>query len=223
MRKFSNMFVIFLIGVTIATLLSTVCIAQQNASDVQVTLKSKNMGVDPDWGGEKATIIITINKMGHLTYIEDYYGTDSDGQPKFYQGSRYETDMSDYTVTFDIHRPSSRRREYWSLIKSKVMLDNVVIYDPWINTSGTYKSFAGRAVWFNNSTIDIGKGRPYIQKKEPFDPTGDITEGQTSDTENVTDNSTDVIVPEKSPTIGIPLVIAILFSVRMFANKKYRR
>lgn len=226
MSKFSGMLTILLVSVAIAALLSMVGVAQQNTSDVQVTLKSKNWGPDPTWGGSRATITITTNKMGNLVYIEEYYSTGSDGQPKLYQGNRHEEVMKDYTVTFDVNRPNHKHNQYWSTIKALVRLDNVNVYEVWINTSGTYKSFTGRAIWQNNSVVDIGKGRPVVQKKEPFNPMGGVTATtQTNNTAsvNVVDNSTKIIVPEKSPMVEIPLAIAILFAVYIFSNKKNRK
>lgn len=222
MRKF---LAILLISAIYVALFSIVGIAEQNIGDVQVTLKSKNLGRDPAWGGDRATITITTNKIGNLIYVEEYYGTGSDGQPKFYQGGRYETAMNDYTVTFDMNRPNSKQKQYWSTIKSKVMLDKVLVYEVWINTSGTYKSFTGRTAWANNSAIDIGKGRPAIQKREPFNPTGEVTATiQTNNTENTTNNDTAVIVPEKSPMLEMPVVIAtILFAIYIFSTKKNRK
>jgi hypothetical protein len=223
MSRFSGILTTLLVSVAVAALLSTVGVAQQNTSDVQVTLKSKNWGPDPTWGGSRATITIATNKMGKLVYNEEYYGTDSDGQPKLYQGNRYETVMTDYTVTFDVMRPDHHRHQSWTMIKSLVMLDNVNVYEVWINTSGTYKSFTGRAIWQNNSVIDIGKGRPVVQKREPFNPMGGVTATtQTNNTAsvNTVDNSTKTIVPEKSPMVEIPLAIAILFTVYFFSNRK---
>jgi hypothetical protein len=223
MRKFSGILVMFLIGATYVILFSMVSVAQQNTDAIQVTLKSKNLGLDPVWGGDKATITLTINKMGNLTYIEEYYGMDSYGQPNLYQAGRHEAVMSDYTITFDMNRPNKKHGLYWSLIKSKVMLDKVTVYETWINTSGTYRSFTGRSAWFNNSTIDVGKGRPAIQKRESFDPTVANATSQINDTENVTDNSTKVIVPEKASMLEVPLIIAILFAVYVFSHRKNRK
>lgn len=222
MRKFSSVFAIFLISVTIVTLFSMICVADPNMNDIQVTLKSKNWGPDPTSGGSRATITITINKMGKMVYLEEYYGVDGSGQPKLYSGNRYETNMKDYIVSFDLNRPTSRRNQEWQTIKAKVLLDNVVVYEIPINTSGTYKSFVGRAIWLNSSDINIGKGRPVIQKKESFDPTGGVAGTQTNSTENVVNNGTNIIVP-KSPLLDIPVVIAILFAVYIcfrLENKK---
>lgn len=220
MRRFSSVFAIFLISVIIVTLFSMVGAAQINSGDIQVTLKSKNWGPDPTLGGSKATITITVNKMGKLVYLEEYYGVDGSGQPKLYSGSRYETNMSDYTVSFDLNRPTTRRQQDWQTIKAKVMLDNVVVYELPINTSGTYKSFTGKAVWFNNSVIDIGKGRPSIQKKDSFDPNQGVPGTQTNDTRNVVDNVTQTV--QKSPMLDMPVVIAILIAVFIcfHVNKK---
>ena len=220
--KFSSVLAIFLISVTVVTLFSMICVADLNMNDIQVTLKSKNWGPDPTLGGSRATITITINKMGKLVYLEEYYGVDGSGQPKLYSGSRYETNMSDYTVSFDLNRPTTRRQQDWQTIRAKVMLDGVVVYALPINTSGTYKSFTGRAVWFNNSDINIGNGRPVIQKKDSFDPTGGVAGAQTNSTVSVVDNSTKM----KSPALDVPVIIAILFAVYVcfrLENKKNRK
>ncbi len=189
-----------------------------DASDVQVILKSKNLGPNPSFGGNDANILITLNKMGKLVYIEEYYGTDFEGEPKFYSGNRKETVMQDYTVSFDLIRPGSKHDQYWSMIKSTIILDNVIIYDIWINTTGTYKSSPGRQTWFNNSTIDIGKGKPIIQKKEPFRPTVpvEILNNTSNDTVN---NGTDA---KESTMLEISTVIVTIFSVYMF-RKSYMK
>lgn len=206
---------IFSIGIAIVILLSVSSIAQTD--DVQVTLKSKNWGPDQNLGGSRATITITTNKIGNLTYVEEYYGTDSDGQPKFFSGNRHEEEMKNYATSFDLVRPKNNHLQAWSLIKSKVILDRVVAYEVWINTSGTYRSFTGRAAWFNNSSFDIGKGRPTIQKKEPFNP---MNTAAANDTENVTVNNVAIVETQKSPMLGTYTVIGIILSVYAFTRKK---
>lgn len=205
----------FLVGITIVTLFSMSSIAQsvaQSAEDVQVTLKSKNWGPDPNWGGSRATITITTNKIGSLAYVEEYYSVAADGQPKFFSGNRHEEEIKDYTTVFDIIRPKNNHYQDWSLIKSKVILDKIVVYEVWINTSGTYRSFVGRVAWVNNSTIDIGKGRPAIQNREPFNP---VNTAGINDTENVI-----VSVAKKSPMLDTYPAIGIMLSVYLFIRKK---
>lgn len=217
MKRFLTTFLVIIAIVISLSVSSTAQVNStgQSVSNIQVTLKSKNWGPDPTWGGSRATITLTTNKMGNLAYVEEYYSIDSYGQPNFFSGNRHEEEMKDYTVSFDIVRPKNNHKQDWSLIKSKVIIDRVVAYEVWINTSGTYKSFTGKAVWFNNSTIDIGKGRPNIQKKEPFNP---ISNAKIDETENITVDST--IATKKSPMPETYAVIGMLFSVYILTRKK---
>lgn len=228
MRKFSVM-TIFFVGIVILSLFSMVGgaqVTQPSTNEVQVTIKSKNWGPDPAWGGSRATITVTTNKIGNLVYVEEYYGVGSDGQPKFYSGNRYENAMKDYTVTFDLIRPDHDHRQAWSTIKAKVLLDKDIIYETWINTSGTYKSFVGRTAWYNDSAMQIGKGRPVVQKREQFDPMNTATAASTDGT-NVTENTgdninnnTDVVANEKSPAFEITIVIVALLSIYMLVIRR---
>lgn len=206
-----------LVSISIITLLSMVTTAQ-SPSDLQITLKSKNWGPDPSGEGSRATITISMNKMGSLVYVEEYFATDSSGQPKFFQGNRHEEEMKDYAVSFDLIRPKSHNKQYWSMIKSKILLNREIVYEVWINTSGTYKNFDGRTSWYNNSTVDIGKGRPDIQKKEPFNPTGSTK----SITEiNSTKNSiVEPVTTRESPAIGIYATIGAVLSVYIFSRRR---
>jgi len=214
---------IFLVGIAIVTLFAVIATAQSE-DEIQVTLKSKNLGPDPAWGGSRATITITTNKIGDLTYVEEYYGVGGDGKPKFFNGNRHEEVMKDYTTSFDLIRPDHDHKQSWSMIKSKVIFDKVMVYEVWINTSGTYRSFTGRAGWFNNSTIEIGKGRPTIQKKEPFDPMNNLAKVSESNVEdNLEDNSVNSdnsSTSVRSPMLEGYAIIGTVLFVYIFSRKK---
>lgn len=208
------------IGISIVTFLTMVTTAE-NPSDVQITLKSKNWGPDPSGEGSRATITISMNKMGTLVYVEEYYAKGADGNPKFFYSNRHEEEMKDYTTSFDLIRPKSHNKQYWSMIKSKILLNREIVYEVWINTSGTYKNFEGRTSWNNNSTVDIGKGRPTIQKKEPFNPSG-ITSSTTSSTSEMsnTENTTvEPVVTKPSPSVDIYVAIGTVLSVYFYHRR----
>ena len=204
-----------LVSISIITLLSVVTTAQ-SPSDLSITLKSKNWGPDPSGEGSRATITISMNKMGSLVYVEEYYATASDGQPKFFQGNRHEEDMKDYATSFDLIRPKSHNKQYWSMIKSKILLDREIVYEVWINTSGTYKNFDGKTSWYNNSTIDVGKGRPVVQKKEPFNPAGSTT----SIAEINSTATPEPVATKASPAIETYAVIGTVLSVYMYSRRR---
>jgi hypothetical protein len=202
-------------SISIFILLTMVSTAQ---SDVQITLKSKNWGPDPTTDGSRATITISMNKMGSLVYVEEYYANGADGQPKFFQSNRHEEEMKDYTVSFDLIRPKSHSKQYWSLIKSKILLNREIVYEVWINTSGTYRNYEGKTAWYNNSTIDIGKGRPVIQKKDPFNPTGTTTSvAEINSTKNATIDPT---ATKASPAIETYAAIGTVLSVYMYSRRR---
>jgi len=76
-----------LVSISIITLLSVVTTAQ-SPSDLSITLKSKTGVLTLQEKVAELTITISMNKMGSLVYVEEYYATASDGQPKFFQGNR---------------------------------------------------------------------------------------------------------------------------------------
>jgi len=102
------------------------------------------------------------------------------------------------------------------MIKSKILLDREIVYEVWINTSGTYKNFDGKTSWYNNSTIDVGKGRPVVQKKEPFNPAGSTT----SIAEINSTATPEPVATKASPAIETYAVIGTVLSVYMYSRRR---
>lgn len=218
MKKYLLLSIVFAIFVSIFSIEGIA----QNATDIQVTIKMRNLGFDPSSGGTKTNITITTNKIGNLVYVEDYYSSNSYGQPNFYSGNRYEVAMNGYIVSFDLKRPNNNHWQAWSLVKSKILLDGVIVYDTWTGTSGTYKSFGPDiSTNKNNSVASAGKMRSDQRLPEQFvDPVHD--DSNANDTNNVGNirpmyNITNLGgTTQKTPAIGIPVIIIVILSVYMF-------
>ena len=181
-------------------------------NDIQVTIKMRSMGSDPSTGGTKANITITTNLIGNLVYAEEYYSPGSSGVQNFCCGSRYESIMNDYTISFDLKRPNHDHWQKWSLVKSKVLIDGVIVYEAWTGTGGTYRSFSPETSSIkNNSATNTGT------ITEQY---GNIVseDNNTGAKKNIGDiiqiyNGTNVErTNEKIPMIGLSAIIIVILS-----------
>lgn len=214
MRKFLLAFF------TVAVLLSAN--GMTAVSDVQVILKSQNLGLDKNYGVYIVNITITMNKIGNLTYREYYYQTDfssgSAGQQTLFRTSSYDIPMKDYTASFVVNRPGLKsERDSWNSIKAIVLLDKNIVFEVLMpGQSGTYKSFVtGKMVFTNDSTIQVGKTRPTIEKKPPPSFVPPSTTVTINDTGNVDTENT----AKQSPMFETSVIIATIFSVYIFTRK----
>lgn len=221
MKKYLLFGIIFVIFVSIFSIEGIA----QDASDTQVTIKMRNLGNDPSSGGTIANITVIMNRTGKLAYVEEYY-SGSYAQPNFCCGSRYETVMNDYTVSFDLKRPDDNKNKLWIYVKSKVLLDGVVVYEEWTGTGGTYKSLLPEEPTNNNNSV-VPTVRIKPVNPRPTEQYVDTVhdDNSTSGTNNIGNmkpmyNVTYVEGKTQNlPAIGIPVIIIVILSVYMF-NKR---
>lgn len=121
-------------------------VEQQNTSEnitvktkTIFSIKTKSLGINRDLNLQKILVNITTERLGHLTYIENYYSVDFEGNPKFYSSGRYyDQKITSSKISFEILRPRRGRKTY-TLLEAKVMIDNKTIFEDFIVSGKTYK------------------------------------------------------------------------------------
>ena len=137
-----------------------------NTSNVQIILRTKYLYFDKIYNGHRIQINISSNTQGALTYMEEYYVIDSNGDPRMVNTGRYyDGALTNNFVSFEILRPKKGANDY-SMIRGVVLIDGQRIFEPWINSSATYKYGVNAA---NSSSVK--KIKPDITKRTaPFSP-----------------------------------------------------
>lgn len=141
--------------VVIVILLSIDSIAQSENGGVQIPTKvsihTEYLGDNKSaWGFSDMLVNITINRLGHLIYIEEYYTEDSSEDPKFVTSRSYYNDnITDNDISLQIMRPFSRSGTYYSLVRGVVIFDNKRVYEKWI------RSVNGAHLTYSDSEEDM--------------------------------------------------------------------
>ncbi len=110
----------------------------------KVSIYTKYLGDNSTWGFGDIIINITINKLGHMIYLEEYFTVDSNQNPKYAMTNKYyDNNITNNTTSFQILRPFGRAGRLYSLIRGVVLLDNRRVYEKWINTiNGTHLTYS---------------------------------------------------------------------------------
>lgn len=213
-----------------------------NASNVKITVKSRFMGIEKNWNTEKVRMNITINRLGRLIYIENYYSQGIEG-PKFYSTDRYyDNNLTSGNLTFNISRPRSKKTYFF--IQSVVFLDNKVIFEQWLNLSNRTKLGSANAnirspvKTTKNSTIsETSRGvtpKPELPRSKAGTLSGTDYTNTTSKTDDINKankesdidisknriNITEKEMTKKSPGFGILTAITVIPIIHLFRKKK---
>lgn len=138
-----------------------------NTQNIQIILRTKYLYFDKLYNGHRIQINISSNTQGNLTYMEEYYIIDSNGNPRMVNSGRYyDGPLINNFISFEILRPKKGANDY-SMIKGIVLVDGQRIFEPWINSSATYKYGVNGVN--SNSNSSVKKIKPDIQKRSaPF-------------------------------------------------------
>lgn len=128
--------VFFIIAsILLLSILSESSTAQTSNARVK-SFDMKYLGYDQGYNAFRLLVNISMNKAGHLTYIEEYYTIDGNNNPKFVSSGRYfddnvvEDENSNFNVTFEMLRPPSYLS--YTLVKAIIMFDNERIVEAWL-------------------------------------------------------------------------------------------
>lgn len=193
-----------------------------DTDDTIIILKTKFLGLDKNLNAYRVTINITTNKLGSLTYIENYYYLDSNGKPtKIYSSNiYYDNILTNYNISFQILRPRNKLKSEYNLIEGIVILNNETITYGNISSAGTYRSYDNSTN--NNYSLVVAQRLAYEYNKsntKKIIRTSDIL-GKPNVTSIISDSSSSA---RKTPGFEIIAPIIILPIIYLIEKNKRRK
>jgi hypothetical protein len=129
--------ILVLLGVLILSAAPTLAESRNTSADAPLIMNTKYIKFDKNFGVHLLTVNISIphTGTGKLVYVENYYGIDSHGKPRFYSsGTRYNIENFSGNASINIQRPRHRYGGSYSLIE-KVIIINGERTVSWIDFS----------------------------------------------------------------------------------------
>jgi hypothetical protein len=181
-KKSIVMIFILLISIFITAGLAVTDAGNNTNDTIKFSIKSKFLGLDKNFNTEIVRINITIDKLGRLTYIENYYLEGSESLKLQSSAKYFDTILADKIISFNISRPKhgsiSNRR--YVFIESIILFDGKMIFNKTVNLSNRYK--------LNYTNIRTVKSNTTI--KSPTNITNKTTKHPTNITNNSDINNT---------------------------------
>ncbi len=209
-KKSIVMIFILLVSIFIIAGLAGADVDLNTNDTIKFSIKSKFLGQDKNFNTEIVRINITIDKLGKLTYIENYYLEGSESL-KLQSSAKYlDTILANKNISFNISRPKpgiiSNRR--YVFIESIILLDGKMIFNKTVNLSNRYKlDYTNMPTVKSNTTI---KSPTNITNKTVKSPTNITNNSDINNTKNdIEINKT--TVTEKTNGFGIIAAIIVIF------------
>lgn len=111
------------IKLIVAILILFTSIGIVSAEPTQVN--TKYLEFDELYGVHRLTSDIYLKEPGKLVYVENYYGLDGNGKPKFYSSGRFYDGKVVGKVHLDIERPRDRFRTAYMLVEKVFIVDGI--------------------------------------------------------------------------------------------------
>lgn len=228
MKKILTIFIILVIfSINTAAIEDNITIVDNKSieeiNDVQILLKTSSLGLDKNFNANRIVVNITSSKSGRLTYIENYYSVDGNGNPKFYNSIRQDYDIvADNTISFDVLRPKSGSGRYYSLIKGTILLDNKIVLDEWISLGKKYGTYGSPIIKDNktNITSKFVPSRPNIEKRvSPFEQNVNNAV-QDTENKNIIDQNNTELESKFMPGFQIIGTIIGILVILIYKNRK---
>ena len=226
-EKKLTIFISFIVILIIASLASA---DTNNTNDIiKFSIKSKFLGQDKNFNTEIFRINITVDRLGKLTYIENYY-LEGGSSLKFQSSAKYfDAMLTDNNVSFNISRQKPGRisdRNY-VFIESIILFDNKIIFNKTVNLSDRYrlsytnivpiKSVKPMIINNTNKTKNDINNTKDITKN-----TGNITNTGSKINKSIPNNNTNVSSKRSPGFVGIVGIIAI-FIIYLYRNNTVKR
>src|SRR5574341_1195170 len=137
-KKSLTLAILIFVGIFIMTSsVSADTDTNNNDGTVRFSIKSRFLERDENFNTEIVRINITVDRLGKLTYIENYYLEGSESL-KFQSSIRYfDAVLTEKSISFNIARPRPGRvsdRKY-VFVESIILLDNKVVFNKTVNLS----------------------------------------------------------------------------------------
>lgn len=146
--------------IVIVALLSVSSVATSNMAGATYSgndIHTEYLKDNATFGTSDMRINITVDTLGRLAYIEEYFSTDSEGNPVPVMSRTYfDHDIKSNTLSIVIQRPFSQRQ--YSMVRGVLLFNGKRVYEEWV------KSVAGdRLIYTDYKGFDIGTN---VEKSE---------------------------------------------------------
>lgn len=131
MKKTLILFIVIIILLPVSSM------AQKgNDIPIKISINTTYIGFNKAWFVSDYRVNMSINRLGHMTYIEEYFTVDSNSNPKpVMSKTHYDGNITNHNVSFQMMRPMSRSGKAYNMIRGAVVLDGKRIYEKWLKTS----------------------------------------------------------------------------------------
>lgn len=193
MKDNTKKFLIFISTILIFTINFSINVfAQDNSSisdinNTNIRVKITYLGYDKNWNAEKLRINITIDRLGHLLYVENYYSMGSEAPKSYSSKTYYDNNLTSNKISFEILRPKTRLGKPYSLIKSTIALDGKIISEKWLDSLKTTQFEIGNMSKVTNVTnVSTNKNGTMIYEPVNTFPSKNDTKNDTNRADNIT-------------------------------------
>ncbi len=217
MLKFTELIsvIIIFVGIFVITsLVSADTDTNNNTNDtIRFSIKSKFLERDENFNTEIVRINITIDRLGKLTYIENYYLQGFDSLKLQSSNKYFDAVLTKKSISFNIARPrpgTISKRKY-VFVESIILFDNKVIFNRTLNLSNRNRLDYNNMPPVKKSNATIKKSTSKTSKSP-----ANITEKKDAETDTEVDTEMDIEIdtgtnetttsPEK--TYGFEIIIA---------------
>ena len=121
----------------IILLLCAIVLLSPIASAEHIKEDTKYIGFDKFFGVHRLSVNISVKEPVNLVYVENYYGIDNSGEPKFYSSNRFYSSSVIDKLHLNIQRPRHRYGNSYFLVE-KVFIINGNRTTYWINLKDYY-------------------------------------------------------------------------------------
>lgn len=227
MKNTTKKFLMFISTILILINFSINVLAQDNSSisdinNTNIRVKITYLGYDKNWNAEKLRINMTIDRLGHLLYVENYYSIGSEA-PKFYSSKAYyDNNLTSNKISFEILRPKTSLGKPYSLIKSTISIDGKMISDKWLDSLKTTQFDIGnisKSSVANTTNVSANKNNTMRPELVNTSPGKNDTKNNTNRTDNITVSRPDTF--KKSYIFEIIMIILVgLMIIAVYQTKK---
>ncbi len=215
--------IIIFVGIFVMTsLVSADTDTNNNTNDtIRFSIKSKFLERDENFNTEIVRINITVDRLGKLTYIENYYLEGFDSLKLQSSNKYFDAVLTRKSISFNISRPrpgTISKRKY-VFVESIILFDNKVIFNRTLNLSNRNRldynnipSVKKSDDTIKKSTSKASKSPTNITEKK------DVEIDVKKDTEIDTGTNETTTSPEKTygfEAIIAAIAISILYILRL--------
>jgi len=190
--------------------------AENDTGDtVKFSIKSKFLTYDRDWNKEIIRVNITVDRLGKLSYVENYY-LEGSKSLKFHSSSTYFDELlTNKSIYFNIsrQRPGKINDRRYNFIESVIIFDKKIIFNRTVNITNRYRLDYSNIPTVNKSVeTDENKNKTKVNSSTFNNPTGNINYTKMTYEEKGTETN-GTKLPAKIDRIDIIIIILTIYIV----------